>query len=55
MIDTFVYNMVAELQDSVLSTIQLIPMEDEYYDVTEALQEINIMLDDVLVELEEEI
>lgn len=55
MIDTFVYNMVAELQDNVLSTIQLIPMEDEYYDVTEALQEINIMLDDVLVELEEEI
>ena len=55
MTDTFIYNMIAELQDNVLSTIQMIPMEDEYYDVTEALQEVNIMLDDILVELEEEI
>ena len=55
MVDTFVYNMIAELQDNVLSTIQLIPMDDEYSDVTEALHEINIMFDDILVELEEEI
>ena len=55
MTDVYIYNMIAELQDGVLSTIQMIPMDDEYYDVTEALQEVNIMLDDILVELEEEI
>ena len=55
MTDTYIYNMIEELQDSVLSTLQLIPMGDEYYDVTEALHEVNIMLDDILVELEEEI